>query len=292
MRREKDVSHTVRLPLEKIKRATHPRHWGSGRREADPFLPDHDDQEKNEDTDPPKEEIPTSTNSPTDSTEGNRSPEKKTDDNVSDTSGDQTAEPPDKSGETEESDNTSFQSRIREATSLTTRWNFLWAFAISWTIGPHTLIAIWDRIALFIREPQLMSSDEPLEFRILNGPGRWFRDTVGQHWEDGTFDRIILCAAFGVIPLMLIGAANSWPQHGKWFLRTAILGPCVYVVGIAYAGWTLTWQDIYLVTLFATAAYCSVWLQKFKETGPRRCLLLVPIVSVLSGLLYAPGAAW
>lgn len=173
------------------------------------------------------------------------------------------------------------------------RWSFLWATLAAWLIGPQFLIAIWDRACDLFGQETLMSGPDAMGFGVLHGPGRWFRDQVALHWEGGSMGHLLVCAAFGVVPLILMACANAWPGYGRWFLGVAILGPVVYLIGVSYAGWTLTMTDFYLVTLFGSAWYCTVWLREKKDPGLPRLLLMIPLASVVSGaLLYSPGAVW
>lgn len=179
----------------------------------------------------------------------------------------------------------------RNFTSI--RWSFLWATAASWAIGPQFLVALWDRTMRTFGQNQMMSGPEPMDFGLLNGPGRWFRDQVGHHWENGSMEYILVCAAFGIVPLILVAAANTWSNHARLLLGAAILGPVVYMIGVSYLGWTLTVGDLYLVTLFALAWYCTWWFIEKKEPSFTRFLLMIPLASVISGaLLYSPGAAF
>lgn len=172
------------------------------------------------------------------------------------------------------------------------RWGFLWATTASWLVGPQFVVAVWDRAVSLCGQEIMMSGPRAMGFGFLHGPGRWFRDQVALHWETGTMGHLIACAAFGIIPLVLMAASNTWSQYARWFLGAAILGPCVYVIGVSYAGWVMTWTDFYLVTLFGSAWYCTVRLREM-EPGFRRFMMTIPLASVVSGaLLYSPGAVW
>lgn len=186
--------------------------------------------------------------------------------------------------------------RAREAVNPATihakRWSFVWAAGASWLIGPQFLIALYDHVVRILGQDQMMSGPQPMGWGILHGPGRWMRDVTADAWENDGMIRLVICAAFGIIPLLLIAASNTWKHHSKWLLGVAILGPAVYVVGVSYTNWTLTWQDIYLVGIFSAAWYCTIWA---REQGPGfvRFLLLIPLASVVTGfLLYSPGAAF
>lgn len=173
------------------------------------------------------------------------------------------------------------------------RWGFLWAVVASWVLGPQFFVACWDRLTAFFGQHQMMSGPDAMAFDLGHGPGRWFRDVVGRHWENGQMAHLVVCAAFGIVPLLLIACANTWKKYSRWFIGVAILGPAVYVTGVSYAGWSLTWEDIYLVTLFGSTWYCTVWVIEKKEPSFTRFLLMIPLASVVSGiLLYSPGAVW
>lgn len=214
-------------------------------------------------------------------------------------SSDEEEEMPGESGEKDQETRT-IRSKIADARkeidprNLTSRrWSFLWATAAAWLVGPRFLIAVWDRAVRVFGQSQMMSGPQPMGFGLLHGPGRWFRDQVALHWENGSMGHLVLCAAFGIIHLVLIAAANTWGHYARWLLGTAILGPCVYMIGVSYAGWVLTWTDFYLVALFSSAWYCAVRLKDTKERGFVRFVLMVPLASVVSGLLlYSPGAVW
>lgn len=172
------------------------------------------------------------------------------------------------------------------------RWGFLWAAGASWLIGPQTLVAAWDRIVLIFGMERYASGEEPMGWGLLHGPGRWFRDQVAANEENGTMLHLLACAAFGVVPLLVLAAHREWPQYGKWLLGLLVGAPALYLIGVSYWGWPLTWTDIYVAGLFASAWYCTVWA-KSKDEGIFRFLLMIPLASVVSGaLLYSPGAAF
>lgn len=288
------MSSTINASFERLRKATHPRNWGSGRRPADPFLADPDEPDDAEPESSGIEKTLPLDNPSADPREGNKDQEQKDENN----SGNDLAEieegeadSSDKANKQERTDGNSFRTRVHQETRLTS-WSMLWSFIICWSIGPQFFIALWDRVMKITGHHQLISGDEPMGFGLMNGPGIWFRDTVGTHWETGTMGRLFLCAAFGIIPLAFYGASREWTKYRTLFRACAIIPVCVFLLGISYAQWEMTYEDLYIVTLFATAFYCFAWFQEIKYPGMKRCLVFVPIASVLSGFMYASNAVF
>lgn len=172
------------------------------------------------------------------------------------------------------------------------RWSFLWAMCFSWLIGIQFLVALWDRVMLIIELPQLVSGSHPMGFGLLHGPGRWFRDTLADHWENGGMGRLLLAAVCGIAPLLLAAAHGEKKKLGRLYFYGLLAVPTFYLIGVSYWGWPLEWTDIYVACLSGTAWYCTLWAKE-KEPGFTRMLLMVPLASVVSGALaYSPGAAF
>lgn len=108
----------------------------------------------------------------------------------------------------------------------------------------------------------------------------------------------------------------------RWAARLPYLVPLVYVTGVAYpeyvtavfgSPWTLQWWQFWVAGLFCTAYYFTMWAldrierfyqerqamseeerNKVKSMGPGlfHAVLMIPLASIVSGVLYTPGAAW
>jgi hypothetical protein len=172
------------------------------------------------------------------------------------------------------------------------RWSFVWAMATSWLIGPQFLLALWDRLILIADRPELLSGDQPMNWGLLHGPGRWFRDALADHWEHGNTGRLLLAAVCGIAPLLLAAAHGENRKLGRLYFYGLLAVPVLYLIGVSYWSWPLAWTDIYMAMLAGTAWYCTLWAKE-KEPGLTRMLLMVPLASVVSGILaYSPGAAF
>lgn len=171
-------------------------------------------------------------------------------------------------------------------------WTFMWSIIASWLVGPQFLIALWDHVMKIAGQSHLMSGENPAGWGFLNGVAPWFRDQVSHHMESGSMVHIATCAAFGVGPLILAALANTFRAHAGYLLGAAVLGPVLYLVGVSYWGWTLLWDDVYLVGLFSSAWYCTVWAIE-RKTGFFKFILMIPVAAIFSGgLTYAPDAAF
>ena len=189
--------------------------------------------------------------------------------------------------------------------------SFMISSVVSWVVGPQILIALYERIRF---------GTSTTDWGILNGPGRWFRDTVGMAYESGHLGSLIWAATLGLAPMIIMFvrnvAANYVSQatyRGRlgdfviaWLTRSAYLIPIVYLVGISYpdevtaifgSPWTLQMWQVWVASLFCLTFYCTMWvfdrIEKGLGLGYIHVLLMTPLASVITGaVLYAPGAAW
>lgn len=189
--------------------------------------------------------------------------------------------------------------------------SFMISSVVSWAVGPQILTALYERIRF---------GTSTTDWGILNGPGRWFRDTVGMAYESGRLGSLIWAAILGLTPMIITFARNQFAgylaqgtYHGrmaafgiKWLTRSAYLIPIGYLVGISYpeqvtwmfgSPWTLQMWQVWVAGLFCTTFYCTMWvfdrIEKGLGLGYFHVLLMTPLASVVTGiLLYAPGAAW
>ena len=206
--------------------------------------------------------------------------------------------------------------------------SFMISSVVSWVVGPQVLLAAYERIRFHT---------STTSWGILHGPGRWFRDTVGAAWETGQTGSLIWAAVLGLTPMIILGVRNMTAGHLaegthqgrlaamgiKWLTRAAYLVPLTYFIGLGYpevvsslfgSPWELHWWQIWVMGLFCTAYYCTMWVfdrvEKLhrsragmseeqrvgaKKMGPGlfHALLMTPLASIITGvLLYAPGAAW
>lgn len=189
--------------------------------------------------------------------------------------------------------------------------SFMISSVVSWVAGPQILIALYERIRF---------GTSTTDWGILNGPGRWFRDTVGMAYESGRLGSLIWAAILGLTPMVILFARNitagylaqgtyrgRMAEFGiRWLTRSAYLVPIGYFVGISYpdevtaifgSPWTLQWWQFWVMGLFCATFYCTMWVfdrvEKGLGLGYFHVLLMTPLASVITGaLLYAPGAAW
>lgn len=152
--------------------------------------------------------------------------------------------------------------------------SFLISCIVSWAIGPQFLLAIYERIKF---------GTSTTGWGILNGPGRWFRDTVGMAHESGQTGSLIWAAVMGLTPMAILMTRNiaagylaSATYRGRlaefgirWLTRAAYLVPVVYFVGIAYpdevtavfgSPWVLHWWQFWVAGLFCLTYYCTSWV--------------------------------
>lgn len=152
--------------------------------------------------------------------------------------------------------------------------SFLLSCILSWAVGPQILIALYERIRF---------GTSTTGWGILNGPGRWFRDTVGMAVETGQTKTLVWSAVLGLTPMIILGVRNlsagylaQVTYRGKlatlgiqWLTRAAYLTPLLYLVGISYPGavtwlfgspWILEWWQIWVMALFCITYYFTAWV--------------------------------
>lgn len=189
--------------------------------------------------------------------------------------------------------------------------SFMISSVVSWAIGPQILLAAYERIRF---------GTSTTDWGLLHGPGRWFRDTVGMAHETGRMGALIWAIILGLTPMIFMGVRNMAACHVaqgayrgrlsslaiRWLTRAAYLVPVVYFTGVAYpesvtalfgAPWVLDWWQIYVMGLFCTAYYCTMWaldrIEKGLGLGYFHVILMVPVASIVTGALrYGPDAAW
>lgn len=189
--------------------------------------------------------------------------------------------------------------------------SFMISSAASWVVGPQILLASYERIRFHT---------STTSWGVLHGPGRWFRDTVGMAYETDQMPSLVWAIVIGILPMLILNLRNVAASHvgaspyqssfaRKNVRRLSMASPLVivlYFTGISYPGWTeswfgvtwtLAWWQFWVMCLFCTAWYCTMWvfdrIEKHLELGFFHALLMVPLASIVTGvLLYAPGAAW
>lgn len=152
--------------------------------------------------------------------------------------------------------------------------SFIISSVISWAASPQILVALYERIRF---------GTSTTDWGILNGPGRWFRDTVGMAYESDRLGSLIWAAAFGLIPMVILFVRNIAASHLAegtyqgalsaigltWLTRSAYLVPIVYIVGISYpdqvtavfgSPWTLQMWQFWVAGLFCMAFYMTMWV--------------------------------
>lgn len=189
--------------------------------------------------------------------------------------------------------------------------SFMISSVVSWVFSPQILIALYERIRF---------GTSTTDWGILNGPGRWFRDTVGMAYESGHLGGLIWAAVMGLIPMIITFTRNQAAgylaqstYHGrlgmlgiKWLTQSAYLIPIGFFVGVSYpdevtavfgSPWTFQMWQFWVAGLFCITFYCTMWvfdrIEKGLGLGYFHVLLMTPLASVITGaVLYAPGAAW
>jgi hypothetical protein len=188
--------------------------------------------------------------------------------------------------------------------------SFMISLVVSWVLSPQILLALYERIRF---------GTDTTGWGFLQGPGRWFRDTVGMAYETGQMTGLIASAIIGLAPMILTSTRNAAANHIaqspyrgkasalalKWLGRLPYAVPVIYLTGVAYPEyvtplfghpWTLDWWQFWVAGLFCFAYYCTMWVfdrvEKGLGLGYFHVLLMVPLASIVSGVLYAPGAAW
>lgn len=162
--------------------------------------------------------------------------------------------------------------------------SFMASTVLSWAFGPQLLVAVYERIRF---------GTSTTDWGLLQGPGRWFRDTVGMARETGQTPGLILAIFLGLSPMILLGVRNLTASHIarssyrgrlasfgiKWVARAPYLVPAAYLVGVGYpeyvtplfgSPWTLQWWQVYLAGLFCTAYYFTMWaFDRIEENNVR-----------------------
>ncbi|MFE0472473.1 hypothetical protein ACFW2V_12750 [Streptomyces sp. NPDC058947] len=189
--------------------------------------------------------------------------------------------------------------------------SFMISSVVSWAIGPQFLLAAYERIKY---------GTSTTGWGVLQGPGRWFRDTIGMAVETGQMVGFTAAICVGLAPMLLFSVRNMVASHVaqssyygktatlaiKWLARLPWLVPVVFLIGVSYpkyvtalfgAPWVFGWWQVWLAGLFCTAYYCTMWVfdrvEKGLGLGYFHVLLMVPLASIVTGaLLYTPGAAW
>lgn len=189
--------------------------------------------------------------------------------------------------------------------------SFMISSVASWVVGPQIFLAAYERIRFHT---------STTSWGFLEGPGRWFRDTVRMARETGQMSSLIWAIVIGLAPMLILNLRNMAAAHVasgnylgrsaelgiKWLTRSAHLVPVLYLTGISYpkqtewlfgAHWTLGWWQFWVMGLACTAWYFTMWvfdrIEKGLGLGFFHALLMVPLASIVTGFaLDAPGAAW
>lgn len=189
--------------------------------------------------------------------------------------------------------------------------SFIFSSMVAWAASPQILVAAYERIRFHT---------STTDWGLLYGPGRWFRDTLRMASETGQTGTLVWAIVLGLSPMILLGVRNmsaSYLAQGsyrgrfaelgiKWLTRTAYLMPLVYLVGLSYpeyvtalfgSPWEMHWWQVWVMALFCTAYYFTMWVfdrvEKGLGLGYFHVLLMTPLASIVTGAaLNAPGAAW
>lgn len=189
--------------------------------------------------------------------------------------------------------------------------SFLISSIACWAIGPQIFTALYGLVRFGV-----VAED----WGILNGPGRWFRDTVGMAYETDQVGTLVWSAVMGLLPMVIMFARNIAAGHladasyqgraGRFVIksmtRLSYLVPVAYLTGVAYpdtvqflfgAPWVLEWWNFWVAGLFCSAFYCTLWVfdraEKRLPLGGTHVVLMMPLASIVTGIcLYAPDAAW
>jgi hypothetical protein len=153
--------------------------------------------------------------------------------------------------------------------------SFMISVAASWAIGPQFLLAAaYERIRY---------GTSTIDWGLLQGPGRWFRDTLRMASETGQTVGLIAAICLGFAPMVLFSFRNAAaghiarsPYYGraaelavKWLTRLPWMVPAAFLVGVAYPDyitawfgqpWTLGWWQVWVAGLFCAAYYCTMWV--------------------------------
>lgn len=152
--------------------------------------------------------------------------------------------------------------------------SFMISSVMSWAVGPQILIALYERIRF---------GTSTAGWGILNGPGRWFRDTVGMAYESGRTGSLIWAAIMGLTPMIIMFTRNQVAGYlaqstyrGRmvgfsitWLTRSAYLVPIGFFVGVSYpdqisavfgSPWTFEMWQFWVAGLFCMAFYMTMWV--------------------------------
>lgn len=152
--------------------------------------------------------------------------------------------------------------------------SFMISSVMSWAVGPQILIALYERIRF---------GTSTAGWGILNGPGRWFRDTVGMAYESGRTGSLIWAAIMGLTPMIIMFTRNQVAGYlaqstyrGRmvgfsitWLTRSAYLVPIGFFIGVSYpdqisavfgSPWTFEMWQFWVAGLFCMAFYMTMWV--------------------------------
>lgn len=152
--------------------------------------------------------------------------------------------------------------------------SFMISSVMSWAVGPQILIALYERIRF---------GTSTAGWGILNGPGRWFRDTVGMAYESGRTGSLIWAAIMGLTPMIIMFTRNQVAGYlaqstyrGRmvgfsitWLTRSAYLVPIGFFIGVSHpdqisavfgSPWTFEMWQFWVAGLFCMAFYMTMWV--------------------------------
>lgn len=189
--------------------------------------------------------------------------------------------------------------------------SFMISSVVSWAVGPQIFLAAYERIRF---------GTSTTDWGLLQGPGRWFRDTIRMAHETGQMVGFVAAICIGLAPMILSSFRNVTANHLaqssyrgraaelaiKWLARLPWMVPVVFLTGVAYpdyitawfgSPWTFEWWQFWVAGLFCTAYYFTMWVfdrvEKGLGLGYFHVLLVVPLASIVTGaLLNTPDAAW
>lgn len=151
--------------------------------------------------------------------------------------------------------------------------SFMISSVMSWAVGPQILTALYERIRF---------GTSTTGWGILNGPGRWFRDTIGMAYESDRLGSLIWAAVMGLAPMFLMFTRNQVAGYlaqstyrGRmvafsitWLTRSAWLVPILFFIGVSYpdevtaifgSPWTFQMWQFWVAGLFCMAFYATMW---------------------------------
>ncbi|MGH8966931.1 MAG: hypothetical protein ACRDXB_16595, partial [Actinomycetes bacterium] len=152
--------------------------------------------------------------------------------------------------------------------------SFMISSVMSWAVGPQILTALYERIRF---------GTSTTGWGILNGPGRWFRDTIGMAYESDRLGSLIWAAVMGLAPMFLMFTRNQVAGYLaqstyrgrmvtfsiRWLTRSAWLVPILFFVGVSYpdevtavfgSPWTFQMWQFWVAGLFCMAFYMTMWV--------------------------------